>query len=362
LQLFLSKPDTMLPVLHTGLVRGIETNFVNEVLSRLGSISEKLLLELVDHEDPAVRQRIVTPMALVSGKKIHRALKSMLQDHDEEVRDLALAALQEISTTGDLELSNQGIMEKPVETSIAKEKDVLKVQCLGSFQVLKNGKEVAWRTVRARDLFAYLVHNRIKPVSKEMIWEELWPEVNPEQALTLFHTNLYHLRRAISTGPGKQPVRYKGKHYQLDLELFSFDVIKFESLASSEHQADRTVMEEAISLYQGDYMENLDYPWICADRERLNRVYLRLLNQLSQIYLENENLENAASCLVTIIRLNPLLEEAYASLMQIYARMGDRLAVIQQYETLVSILDQELGVSPTAKTRELYYQLCSDEK
>jgi len=256
---------------------------------------------------------------------------------------------------------DQGARERLLAPSTEKKSDQLEVQCLGPFKVVKDGKEVAWRTVRARNLFAYLVHNRGKPVSREMIWEELWPDVDPEQAVTLFHTNLYHLRRAIRTGTGKQPVRYKGKHYHLDQELFTVDVTKFESLASAAPKTNRSVMEKALSLYQGDYLEDLDYPWVYAEREKLNRIYMDLLNQLSKVYLEGEELVKAAACLRTIIRLNPLLEESHASLMQVYARMGDRLSVIQQYETLVSVLDQELGVSPTASTRNLYYRLCSDE-
>lgn len=361
LQLFLSRPDIMLPVVRTGLVRGVENEFINEVLNRLGKRSEKLLLELVDHEDPLVRRRIMTPMALVGGKEMCEALKSMLRDNDEEVRDLALSALQELSSPDQKDL-DQGAPEKFLITSAESEKDKLYIQCLGPFQVIKDEKEVAWRTVRARDLFAYLVHNRGKPVSREMVWQELWPDVDPDQAVTLFHTNLYHLRRAVRTGNGKQPVKYKGKHYHLDQELYTVDVKKFESLASEGDNADRSVLEKAISLYQGDYLEGLDYPWAYAERERLNRMYLNILNQLSKVYLEEECLEKAASCLRTIIRLNPLLEESHAILMQIYARMGDRLSVIQQYETLVSTLNRELGVSPTASTRNLYYRLCSDEE
>ncbi len=360
LQLFLSKTDIMLPVLGTGLIRGIEVNFINEVISRLGSRSEKLLLKLMAHENPTVKQRVVTAMKLIGGGKICEALKTMLQDNDEEVRDLALAALQEISPSNQADL-DQGASERLQIFSKENRADELEVHCLGSFLAIKNGKEIAWRTLRARDLLAYLVHNRGKPVTREMVWEELWPEADTEQASTLFHTNLYYLRRAIRSGSEKQPVKYEGKRYHLSQELFALDITKFETLAGSDQKTDKSVLEKALSLYQGNYLEDLDYPWVYAERERLSRMHLSLLNQLSQVYIEEEDLEKASACLRKIICLNPLLEESHVSLMQIYALMGDRLAVIQQYETLVSILDQELGVRPTTHTRDLYYRLCSNE-
>lgn len=328
IQLFISRPDIMLPVVRTGLIRGIETGFINEILTKLGNRSEKLLLDLANHEDPLVRQRIVAPMASIGGDKVCEVLNNMLQDSDEEVRDLALAALQEVSSP----IQKDPEQEAPEQLSISapkKDKDKLQVQCLGPFKVIKDGKEVAWRTVRARDLFAYLVHNRGKPVSRELVREDLWPEVDPEQASNLFHTNLYHLRRAVRTEAGKQPVIYKGKHYHLDYELISVDVIRFEELALSGQKADRAVLEKALSLYQGDYLADLDYPWVSAEREKLSRRYLSLLGQLSRIYLEEEDMEMAAACLRAVIQQNPLLEEFHADLMRVYARMGDRLAVMQ---------------------------------
>ncbi len=109
-------------------------------------------------------------------------------------------------------------------------------------------------------------------------------------------------------------------------------------------------------------MEDLDCHWVDAEREQLNQVYMSLLDLLAYRYVGSGDLDRAASCLRTILRYNPLLKNTHVLLMKIYARMGDRMAVMQQYQTLSRDLEQELGIKPSPKTRDLYYKLCSEEE
>ena len=76
--------------------------------------------------------------------------------------------------------------------------------------------------------------------------------------------------------------------------------------------------------------------------------------------MKNGKLDLAATCLRSILYLNPLLEEMHVLLMKVYYRQGDRMALMQQYQTLCHILDQEMGLEPNPETRKLYYKLCSE--
>ena len=83
---------------------------------------------------------------------------------------------------------------------------------------------------------------------------------------------------------------------------------------------------------------------------------------MARLSLERGRYPQAVACLRSILKVNPLLEEAHALLMTAYARMGDRMAVLQQYETLTVVLEEELGIAPGAKTRDLYYKLCGESE
>jgi DNA-binding SARP family transcriptional activator len=359
LQFFLANPEMMHPVMKLGLVKGVELDFISEIIRRQGSVAMELLLELVNHTDPLVRQRIIQPLTLVGGEDASLAVRKLLNDADESVRDYALAATRTFTVPDKPEMRQE--KEADHVNRFAKNTP-LTVQCLGPFNVLSAEKDVVWRTTKARDLFAYLIHHRDKPIQKERILDELWPDADPEQSSTLFHTNLYQLRKAVKTTDGRQPVRHKGGQYRLDPEMLTNDIENFESLVRILDQGDITELEKAVSLYRGEYMEGLDYEWVIAERERLSQLYLSVLDHLAHRYAEKGEYAKAATYLRAILRTNPLLEEAHALLMTVHARMGDRLAVLQQYETLSQVLEQKLGIDPSPKTRELYYKLCSDEE
>ncbi|EEG78005.1 BTAD domain-containing putative transcriptional regulator [Dethiobacter alkaliphilus] len=360
IQLFVANPEMMLPVVRVGLEKGLAPEFVKEIIRRMGEQAAEMLAELAVHPDPAVRRRVIAPLAIIGREQ---AVKKMLSDVDEGVRDQALAVAQTFAQPPKAEA--RPVKQETQPHPFAREA-CLQVSCLGAFHVSGGEKEVAWRTTKARDLFAYLIHHREKPVQKEKILEDLWPETDPEQASTLFHTNLYQLRRAVKNVAGEQPVRHKSGQYRLDEEMFSCDIHRFESLAQAAGKAvaevDAQDLEEAVALYRGEYLEGIDYDWVAAERERLNQLYLQVLDRLAHYYAAEGQYSRAASCLRAILRANPLLEEAHALLMQVYAGMGDRMAVLQQYETLTEVLEEELGVDPSPKTRELYYKLCSEEE
>ena len=61
----------------------------------------------------------------------------------------------------------------------------------------------SWRTVKTRDLLAYLAHQD-KPVSTDQILEDLWPNFDPDKASALFHTTLYYLRRLLQQFTNKE--------------------------------------------------------------------------------------------------------------------------------------------------------------
>ena len=226
-------------------------------------------------------------------------------------------------------------------------------------------EEIRFRTTKARDLLAYLIQHRGVPAPKDRLLEAMWPDLDPDQASTLFHTHLYHLRKAMNRACGtSESVLHMGGRYMLASGLVVTDVQQFEAMGNphdNETPESAVVrLREAVSVYRGEYLDGVDYDWVMAERERLRLAYLAILEDLANRLMDAGEYREAAGCLRAIVRINPLLEEIHAQLMLVYARMGDRMAVTQQYETLCRALNDELGVGPAPRTRDLYYHLCSE--
>jgi len=58
-----------------------------------------------------------------------------------------------------------------------------------------------------------------------------------------------------------------------------------------------------------------------------------------------------------LLKLDPLHEPTYRSLMRLYAQRGERVLAIREFETCKKLLASELNVEPDQETLALYEQL-----
>lgn len=342
-------------ILGECLESGFEVGFCQRVLVKRGARSLGLLTKLAAHNDPDVRMRTVVPLADIGGEQAGDVVQSLTKDPTPQVRQRAIAAARRFS-----EVST--VRDRFEDTP------TLQVLTLGPLRVIVKGQEATtlrWRTTKARDLLAYLAH-RTEPASPERILEALWPGVERKKASTSFHSTMYRLRQALRhVYPGDFTL-HSGKRYQLVEGLVSTDRQHFERLAArvlKEDASPETVpyLEEMISLYRGEYLTELDYVWVVQDREHLKQLYSDASMKLGCYYLKEGQYSQATKHLRPLIAINPVSEELCCLLMKAYSGLGDKLAITKQFSCLKTSLADELGLVPSAATRNLYYSLCGDD-
>jgi LuxR family maltose regulon positive regulatory protein len=353
LQYFVTSYSMLHPVLRYGLEQGIEVTFIQKILTRVGESALELLLSLSSHPDPGVRSRVIFPLAEIGGDRAKNIFESLMSDCDMEVRQVTrmVAERFEIAAT------SENITNVP-----------LQISTLGRLRIFYNGSELngdIWRTVKTRDLFVYLVH-RTEPISKDLILEDLWPDLDSENSSYLFHTSLYNLRQLLSRITARSDlIVYHGKHYQLLSGSFNTDKQRFETMIASSSNSDGLTenmivnLEKAVELYQGDYLVELDYPWLIPFREHLKRLYLEARLNLAKSYISKQEYASTITNLHFLLEKEPLSEEAHTLLMRAYAGQGERLAVVKQYQTLGTILKKELGLDLSFETKALFEKICS---
>jgi DNA-binding SARP family transcriptional activator len=144
----------------------------------------------------------------------------------------------------------------------------------------------------------------------------------------------------------------------LDVEEFERLVHAGQRLESRNQSAAVSEYEAAISLYQGDFLQENAYEgWTVLTRESLRMAYLNTLDSLSRIYFSQERY---AACVMTcqsILDRDRCREDAHCMLMRCYSRQGQDPMALRQYQACTEALRLELDVAPAPATTRLFQQI-----
>ena len=101
--------------------------------------------------------------------------------------------------------------------------------------------------------------------------------------------------------------------------------------------------------------------WQFFEAEALKDEMASALVRLATYTTSQGDFERAISYARRWLAVDPLHEPAHRHLMVLYAKSNQRAAALRQYETCRRVLQEELGVEPSARTRETYQRLLEGE-
>ncbi len=238
----------------------------------------------------------------------------------------------------------------------------LQLLALGSVRVNLLGQLLVpsdWTFAKPQELLFYLASN--PPRTKEQIGLDFWPDASPSQLRVSLRAALYHLRRALGR---RDWVLYEDGHYRFNRSLnYWYDVEVFErglqSLgAENEAAAAIRKLESLVSLYRGDFLADIaNDAWAAPRREELKQKYVEAMSTLGRLLLDSKAYDRAIQVFANLVSEDNLLEHAHRGLIRAYALQGERVLALRQYQTVVATLRDELGVSPSPETTELYQSL-----
>lgn len=142
------------------------------------------------------------------------------------------------------------------------------------------------------------------------------------------------------------------------------DAKDFMAHTESLDQPEVARLQEALSLYQGEFCDDFHLPdapdfetWMMLERERLHQRSVSALFCLVETAAHQQNWPQAIAYTRQILALEPWQETAHQQLMKFLAWNGQRSVALTQFDLCCRVLEQELGVSPAAETLALYEQL-----
>lgn len=227
--------------------------------------------------------------------------------------------------------------------------------------LISNGRQpkmkLPWRTKKVQQLFLYLVHRRGQNVSKSEIIDLLWQEFDPKKAYAQLYTAVYHIRKTLEPIGRHFIIINTSEGYLLTLEDTILDVDEFDSFIQSGLSLSTDTIgayEQAISLFKGDYLQNLDYVWAESERQRQALFWVDTSLRMVNWYRSNSDFGKAIELGMNICNRYPMVEEAYLSLMKSFDEIGNNPAVHYHYYRLKEVLTEELCLEPSPSITEWF--------
>lgn len=225
---------------------------------------------------------------------------------------------------------------------------------------------------KAQELFCYLLLHRDHPRTREALTAVLWNDCSPAQSKKYLRQTLWQLQTAIRLPePRHAPVLtvesewvYIGPQNNLWLDVAEFEQAFNLTKGTPGRKLDAQNVQDlqtAVELYRGDLLEDWYQDWCLFERERLQNMYLAMLDKLIDYSEANELYEAGLAYGALILRHDRARERTHRRLMRLHYLNHNRTAALRQYEQCVAALKEELGVRPAKSTMALYEQIRADQ-
>lgn len=306
--------------------------------------------------------------AYFSGRKIH----DQLIVDDPEILNLSTSPKGtdhfppgNPSSEQETELSDKPIYVDYVEIQTTTVLPV-SVHMLGRFAVNIQNVALKGPASRSLSLLKYFMLNHKQSIPREVLMDVFWPDAEPETARNNLNVAIHAIRRALRAVTDLPVILYSGGAYNitpdvqiwLDVEEFERLVHAGQRLESRNQLAAVSEYEAAISLYQGDFLQENPYEgWTVLTRESLRMAYLNTLDSLGRIYFSQERYAACIMACQRILDRDRCREDAHCLLMRCYSHQGQDHLALRQYQACVEALRLELGVGPAPATTRLFQQI-----
>jgi DNA-binding SARP family transcriptional activator len=248
----------------------------------------------------------------------------------------------------------------------------LRIYLTGKVCLEHEGRCVDERQLPARQgrlVLAYLVCERLRPVTRDELAEALWPRTLPpawESALNALVSKLRRLLQGL--GLAAEAASIVGRSRRFQMRLPSDTWVDIEAAAQALDEAEGSLRAGAIrrawgaanvavTIARRPFLAGEEGLWVELQCGKQRELLIRGLDCLSDISMRNNEISLALQYAGEVVRLEPFRETGYRRLMQGHAALGNRAEVRRVYEHCHKLLAEEVGLEPSPELVMLYRAL-----
>lgn len=223
---------------------------------------------------------------------------------------------------------------------------------------------------RPGGMLAFLAVHRGCFFTRAEVLQRVWGDSAAGRAGS-FNTALWRLRKMIERPPVQAgdyivtnpqgAVGLNGPGY-LWLDVAEFNRLTHPGLSKPlQHVTPSEVcdMQQALTLYSGDFLVDVSSGWALSERERLRRAYINTLGRLADLGAAAADYAGAIRYAQSILDIDPLREDVHRQLMRYFVLNGQRALALRQFELCREGLRRELAIQPMPETVALYQRIAA---
>ncbi|SCL27377.1 Transcriptional regulatory protein, C terminal [Micromonospora pallida] len=252
---------------------------------------------------------------------------------------------------------------------------LVEVRTFGKFEVFIKGRRVTrWRAGKARNLLQYLLLRPGRVVPRDVLFEALWPALDPPRgslkvAVHTLRSILADSGAAATAGKNGSGISILTQEcgYSIETTDVWVDFQEFGALilqaqdeqANGAQEDSLAKLRAAVALYQGDFLPGVTMPWAEPQREWLRSLALSALNRLVVAATEADDTLQVLNYCHKILEIDSLHEETYRTLIQLHGQLGQLGQAHRWYKLCSSRLREVVGIGPNEATRTVYREAVS---
>jgi DNA-binding SARP family transcriptional activator len=254
------------------------------------------------------------------------------------------------------------------------EKVDFQLRFLGRFgMTLATGEALPMNSNRTTLLLACLLYHRHQGIDRDRLIDYFWPEVPPDCARNSLNVAMSQVRQLLKDFTHQADfIHFRdGKYLVNPVISFSSDTDIFQQLVKrgkNDQQLGNSReasiwFQQALDHYRGDFLADLPHlEWTSTIRDTWWETRLFVLEQLTSLFLEQEQFKEALKTGHQVLELDNCLERTHRQLMYAYYRSSERARALRQYAECQQILQKEFDTSPSLETTELYEIIVRQER
>lgn len=244
---------------------------------------------------------------------------------------------------------------------------MIDMKILGDIKVYIDKNDITSKfSQKGLGLLAYMLISSKDSFYREKLATMLWDSHTKESAYGNLRYTVWKIRSVFNEYLSYNILESKGRNkLTLEKAYFNSDATEFNMLSN---ECNKENLIKASKLYRGNFMENFYIygsasfnDWIFSERENLQRKYFDNEIKLASIYANDNELKKATNELNKLIKIDPLNEKVYFTLMKYQKQIGNRVAAVNTFKKIKQILRDELNISPALELQNLYNELLKEK-